>query len=83
MKDLMEDFNAGEFSGFLYSGGVSSIAVSGIANQVLRKARSVKPTGDSAREMRRIARDLETAAECYRQAAALAFPAPVVLQAAE
>lgn len=80
-QDPMADYYGGELSGFIYAGGVSVQSAASCANNVLRLSKRVKPTGEMAREMSRIQRQFEDAAECYRQAAALAFPAPALMAA--
>ena len=79
----MDDYYAGELSGLLLGGELSAQTAASMANNVFRVSRQQKPSGDMARSMMRAARQLEAAAESYRQAAAMAFPAPVLMQAAE
>lgn len=83
MSDYMDAYSKGEMAGFLCAGIVSTGGIVAVANHVFRQSRTARVNGEDARQMLRIARELEAAAESYRQAAALAFPAPVALQAAE
>lgn len=79
----MSDFNAGQLSGFLYALTVASAPMASSANNVFRLAKTVKPSGEDARTMVRIANELDAAAECLRRAADRAYEAPKLLQAAE
>lgn len=79
----MDDYHMGELSGLIFGGEVSAQTASSIANNVFRAAKRQKPTGEAARSMLRAAMQLEAAAEAYRQAAARAYPAPSLVQAAE
>lgn len=81
MTAPMDTYYAGELSGLLYAGELATQTASSAANHVLRVSRRVKPTGDCAREMMRMARSLDDAAANYRAAAALAFPATALMAA--
>ena len=77
----MNDYYAGELSGLLLGGETTAQTAASLANNVYRAAKRNKPTGEAARSMLRAANQLEAAAEAYRQAAGLAFPAPVLMAA--
>jgi hypothetical protein len=83
MSPNIESYHAGELSGHLYACTVTVFAALSSARNTYRLAKLVRPTGQSAAEMRRAADELEAAAECLRKAAKLAFPAPEIMQAAE
>lgn len=80
---MMDEYHAGELSGLIFGGETSAQTAASIANSVFRAAKRQKPTGDAARSMLRAAMQLEAAAEAYRQAAARAYPALSLVQAAE
>lgn len=79
----MDDYNTGQLSGFIYALTLSAQPVSSSANNAFRLAKLVRPTGEDARTMIRVANELDAAAECLRRAAEKAFQAPELLQAAE
>lgn len=80
---MMTDYYTGQLSGFLYALSISAQPVSSSANNVFRLTKQIKPSGEDARTMIRIANELDAAAECLRRAADKAYQAPVLMQAAE
>lgn len=82
-KGLMDDYRSGELSGLIYAGALSVQSAAACANQSLRLAKQAPPSGGAALEMKRMARLLDDAASSFRDAADLAYPKAVLMQAAE
>jgi hypothetical protein len=80
---FMEDYRLGELSGVLYACDVAIPPARSAANRALSLSIIAKPSGQAALDMVRHAATLEEAAAVLRQAAALAYPKPALLQAAE